>query len=65
MDEPLASLDDQRKQEILPYIERPAGHEMRIPILYVTHARAEVETAWPGRRWITAGQRPRDLLIAG
>ena len=42
MDEPLASLDDSRKQEILPYIER-LRDEMKIPILYVTHARAEVE----------------------
>ena len=42
MDEPLASLDDARKQEILPYIER-LRDELRIPILYVTHARAEVD----------------------
>ena len=42
MDEPLASLDDARKQEILPYIER-LRDEVKIPILYVTHARAEVE----------------------
>jgi molybdate transport system ATP-binding protein len=42
MDEPLASLDDARKQEILPYIER-LRDELKIPILYVTHTRAEVE----------------------
>ena len=42
MDEPLASLDDGRKQEILPYIER-LRDDVKIPILYVTHARAEVE----------------------
>ena len=42
MDEPLASLDDGRKQEILPYIER-LRDELKIPILYVTHARAEVD----------------------
>jgi molybdate transport system ATP-binding protein len=41
MDEPLASLDEARKNEILPYIER-LRDEMRIPILYVTHAQAEV-----------------------
>ena len=41
MDEPLASLDDARKEEILPYIER-LRDEMRIPILYVTHAVHEV-----------------------
>jgi molybdate transport system ATP-binding protein len=42
MDEPLASLDDARKQEILPYIER-LRDEVRIPMLYVTHAKPEVE----------------------
>ncbi|MGZ5826858.1 MAG: molybdenum ABC transporter ATP-binding protein [Croceibacterium sp.] len=42
MDEPLASLDEERKLEILPYIER-LRDDVRIPILYVTHARAEVE----------------------
>ena len=42
MDDPLASLDDARKQEILPYIER-LRDEMRIPMLYVTHDRAEVD----------------------
>jgi molybdate transport system ATP-binding protein len=41
MDEPLASLDEQRRAEILPYIERlrdGAG----VPILYVSHSVAEV-----------------------
>jgi molybdate transport system ATP-binding protein len=42
MDEPLASLDDARKQEILPYIER-LRDDVKIPILYVTHAGPEVE----------------------
>ena len=41
MDEPLSSLDDARKQEILPYIQRLKG-ELRIPILYVTHTLPEV-----------------------
>ena len=41
MDEPLASLDEARKQEILPYLERlrdTAG----VPIVYVSHAVPEV-----------------------
>ncbi len=42
MDEPLASLDDARKQEILPYIEQ-LRDDVKIPILYVTHTRAEVD----------------------
>lgn len=37
MDEPLAALDTQRKQEVLPYIEALA-RETDIPILYVTHS---------------------------
>ncbi|MCX7356255.1 MAG: molybdenum ABC transporter ATP-binding protein [Alphaproteobacteria bacterium] len=41
MDEPLASLDDARKGEILPFIER-LRDEMRLPILYVSHAMDEV-----------------------
>jgi molybdate transport system ATP-binding protein len=41
MDEPLASLDAQRKGEILPYIER-LRDEMGIPIVYVSHAIEEV-----------------------
>lgn len=40
MDEPLAALDWSRKQEILPWIER-LRDELRIPILYVTHASDE------------------------
>ncbi len=41
MDEPLASLDEARKAEILPYIER-LRDEAEIPIVYVSHAVAEV-----------------------
>ncbi|APG49096.1 molybdenum ABC transporter ATP-binding protein [Phaeobacter porticola] len=40
-DEPLASLDDARKAEILPYLEQ-LRDEISIPILYVTHSVAEV-----------------------
>lgn len=41
MDEPLASLDEARKAEILPHIER-LRDELRIPIVYVSHSVAEV-----------------------
>ena len=41
MDEPLASLDDARKAEILPYLER-LRDQTRLPILYVSHSTAEV-----------------------
>jgi molybdate transport system ATP-binding protein len=41
MDEPLASLDLKRKQEILPYLER-LHDELQIPVLYVSHSPDEV-----------------------
>ena len=41
MDEPLASLDEPRKLEIMPYLER-LRDEARIPIIYVSHSVAEV-----------------------
>ncbi|MEO8410316.1 MAG: molybdenum ABC transporter ATP-binding protein [Propionivibrio sp.] len=41
MDEPLAALDLQRKQEILPYLER-LHDELEIPVLYVSHTPDEV-----------------------
>jgi molybdate transport system ATP-binding protein len=41
MDEPFASLDQARRQEILPYVERLRDH-FAIPILYVSHDLAEV-----------------------
>lgn len=40
-DEPLAALDEARKAEILPYFER-LRDETAVPILYVSHAAAEV-----------------------
>ena len=42
MDEPLASLDGPRKQDILPYLERLRDGPLRLPILYVSHAVDEV-----------------------
>ena len=41
MDEPLASLDEARKGEILPYLER-LRDELDLPILYVSHSVPEV-----------------------
>lgn len=41
MDEPLASLDEMRKREILPYLER-LRDDLRLPILYVSHSIEEV-----------------------
>jgi molybdate transport system ATP-binding protein len=41
MDEPLANLDNRRKFEILPFIER-LHDELEIPVLYVSHSADEV-----------------------
>ncbi|MCU0855162.1 MAG: molybdenum ABC transporter ATP-binding protein [Rhodobacteraceae bacterium] len=40
-DEPLASLDEARKAEILPYFEK-LRDEIAVPILYVSHSASEV-----------------------
>lgn len=61
MDEPLAALDDARKEEILPYLER-LRDETDMPILYVSHSLAEVArlattvVALEAGRVIRAGQ---------
>lgn len=41
LDEPLASLDEKRKNEILPYLDT-LHRESEIPMLYVTHSLNEV-----------------------
>ena len=41
MDEPLSSLDDGLKQDILPFIER-LRDESQLPIVYVSHSIAEI-----------------------
>lgn len=41
MDEPLAALDQTRKQEVLPYIES-LHQELAIPIIYVSHSHEEL-----------------------
>ncbi len=42
MDEPMASIDEERKLEILPYIET-LRDEMKLPIIYVSHSAHEVK----------------------
>jgi len=42
MDEPLSSLDERLKQQILPFLKR-VKDETAIPMLYVSHSRAEVD----------------------
>jgi molybdate transport system ATP-binding protein len=40
LDEPLAAVDVERRRRILPYLER-VRDELKVPIVYVTHDRAE------------------------
>ena len=42
MDEPLAALDNARKDRILPYLERLKSGTIGLPILYVSHALDEI-----------------------
>jgi len=42
LDEPLASLDAARKDDILPYLER-LRDEAQVPMIYVSHNAAEVQ----------------------
>ena len=72
-DEPLSALDDTRKAEIMPYLER-LRDELRVPMLYVSHAPAEVARIATtlvvlrnGRvaRTGTAAEVLADLAVAG
>ncbi|MCB2187794.1 MAG: molybdenum ABC transporter ATP-binding protein [Deltaproteobacteria bacterium] len=57
MDEPLASLDQARKEEMLPFLSRlPA--ELDIPMLYVTHDPAEIAALGASLIPIDQGQIP-------
>lgn len=41
LDEPLSNLDDRLKERILPYLHR-IRHEFQVPMIYVTHSKAEL-----------------------
>lgn len=41
LDEPLSALDDERKQQILPFLLR-VRDELGLPMLYVSHQRSEI-----------------------
>lgn len=42
MDEPVSAVDQERRAEILPYLEA-LTREYRVPLLYVSHSAAEIE----------------------
>ncbi|MBA3034229.1 MAG: molybdenum ABC transporter ATP-binding protein [Gammaproteobacteria bacterium] len=55
LDEPLAALDQARKQEVLPYLER-LHDSLEIPVLYVSHAIEEVARLADHLLLLEAGQ---------
>lgn len=55
MDEPLASLDFARRDEILPVIERVVG-EFKLPVIYVSHAIDEVVRLASRIAFLSAGR---------
>lgn len=55
MDEPLASLDQQRKDEVLPYLVRLQAAS-GVPVVYVTHSREEI--AQLGGQVVEIGRMP-------
>lgn len=67
MDEPLASLDEARKEEILPLVER-LRDEVGVPIVYVSHSVAEVARLATTVVALTQGRvaavGPPDALLA-
>ncbi|MDR1818108.1 MAG: molybdenum ABC transporter ATP-binding protein [Puniceicoccales bacterium] len=69
MDEPMSSLDQRRKEEFMPFLEK-LRDALQIPVLYVTHAAGEarrlathVVLLDAGR--VTAAGAPSDLLKEG
>jgi molybdate transport system ATP-binding protein len=42
LDEPLSSLDERRKQEVMPFLEK-LRDQARMPIVYVSHVLSEIE----------------------
>jgi molybdate transport system ATP-binding protein len=55
LDEPLSSLDERLKQQILPFLKRVKA-QTHIPMLYVSHHRAEVDYLADRVLAIDAGQ---------
>jgi molybdate transport system ATP-binding protein len=57
LDEPLASIDQAHRLEILPFLDR-LREEQTIPMVYVTHSMSEIETRAVQIVVITAAHRP-------
>jgi molybdate transport system ATP-binding protein len=55
LDEPLSSLDERLKQQILPFLRR-IKEEVRIPMIYVSHDHREIDFLADERLEITQGE---------
>ena len=55
MDEPLSALDEQSRQDILPYLER-LHDELSTPIIYVSHSQKEVSRLADYLVWLEQGK---------
>jgi molybdate transport system ATP-binding protein len=55
LDEPLASLDEARKREIFPYLEK-LRDAARVPMVYVSHNASELARLATSIVWLDAGQ---------
>ena len=55
LDEPLASLDETRKREILPYFEK-LRDEARVPMVYVSHNAGELARLATSVVWLDGGR---------
>lgn len=55
LDEPLSSLDERLKQQILPFLKR-VKTETGVPMIYVSHSRAEVDYLADRVLTVEAGQ---------
>lgn len=55
MDEPMASLDQAGKRDILPYLER-LHRQLEIPVLYVSHSPDEITRVADQLLWMEAGR---------
>lgn len=66
MDEPLSSLDEERKHELFPYLEK-LKKELSLPIIYVTHSAEELSrladhiVVLDGGKAMVQG-KPKDVL---
>lgn len=55
LDEPLSSLDERLKQQILPFLRR-VREELRLPMIYVSHDRRELDYLADRVWWMAGGQ---------